>query len=637
MNNIIQLLPDSIANQIAAGEVVQRPASVVKELLENSVDAHAKTIQLIVKDAGRTSIQVVDDGMGMSETDARMCFERHATSKIRQANDLFAIRTMGFRGEAMASIAAVAQVEMRTRQQGSEWGTLIRMEASELKTQEPVSTPVGTWINVKNLFYNVPARRNFLRSNAVEMRHILDEFQHIALAHPEISFSLYQNDLETYNLPAGKLSQRIVNLFGKSYRDQLIACQESTDYVAITGYLGKPEFSKKTRGEQFFFVNNRYVRHNYLHHAIMTAYEGLLPDESFPFYTLFIEIDPAHIDINVHPTKTEIKFDDERAIYAVVQSAVRKSLGMHHLSPSLDFDQSTQFMFASPLENASKQGGFSLPQDTIFNKVTPASGGGNKSNISVITIESDIRRQNNQKNWTALYKDFQETFPSENIQQEEPESEQIVLTLESKVNRLPGDPLPNATERTENEGMAYQMHNGYIVSQVSNGMMLIDQRAAHERILYEKFLNTLSKRNATSQQILFPKVVEFNPADFELVMEIADEIKNLGFEIGILGRNTVAVQGIPADVPDGNEKELLEGLIEQFKWHQAELNLGRRENIARSLAKRSAIRHGHKLTATEMQNLIAQLFASSNPNYTPDGTPTLVILTLDKIGSFFTK
>ncbi|MCU0353342.1 MAG: DNA mismatch repair endonuclease MutL [Cytophagales bacterium] len=639
MHDIIQLLPDSIANQIAAGEVVQRPASVVKELLENAVDAHARHIQLIVKDAGRTAIQVIDDGVGMSENDARMCFERHATSKIKQANDLFAIRTMGFRGEAMASIAAVAQVEMRTRRRDEELGTLVRIEASEVKVQEPTSTPAGTHISVRNLFYNVPARRNFLRSNAVEMRHILDEFQHVALAHPEISFSMHQSDLETYNLPAGKLSQRIVGLFGKQYRDQLIPCQEGTDYVAITGYLGKPEFAKKTRGEQFFFVNKRYVRHNYLHHAIMTAFEGLLPDESFPFYTLYIEIDPAHIDINVHPTKTEIKFDDERAIYAVVQSAVRKALGMHHLSPSLDFDQSSDFLFPSAREQENPLPN-TTPQDQPGNGNTSgwAKGSGmqNLPNGSVITIESDLRRQHNRQNWQSLYQDFQRAFPTEEVQQPE-EPEQIVLTLASKVNRLPGDPAPQPAESIETETIAFQIHNAYIVTQVSNGMMLIDQRAAHERILYEKFLNTLSRRNGTSQQILFPKVVELNPADFELVMEIADEIRGLGFEIGVLGRNTVAVQGIPADVPVGQEKELLEGLVEQFKWHQSELNLGKRENIARSLARRSAIRHGHKLAVTEMQNLIAQLFASSNPNYAPDGTPTVVILTLDKMGSFFTK
>lgn len=640
MNNIIQLLPDSIANQIAAGEVVQRPASVVKELLENAVDAHAKHIQLIVKDAGRTLVQVIDDGVGMTETDARMCFERHATSKIRQANDLFAIRTMGFRGEAMASIAAVAQVELRTRQAADEIGTLVRIEASELKAQEAVSTPVGTCVSVKNLFYNVPARRNFLRSNAVEMRHILDEFQHVALAHPEIAFSLYQSDLETYNLPAGKLSQRVTGLFGKPYRDQLIPCQEGTDYVSITGYLSKPEFAKKTRGEQFFFVNKRYVRHNYLHHAIMTAYEGLLPDESYPFYVLFIEIDPSHIDINVHPTKTEIKFDDERAIYAVVQSAVRKALGMHHLAPVLDFDVSSGFMFNPTTENRVNGSGLKTTGDTTSegetegrNTVIVRDSAVNRSNPAF--VEADYRQQNNHKNWKALYEDFQEAFPSEKVQSGD--SEQIVLTLESKVNRLPGDTISPPAERLEQENVAYQLHQSYIVAQVSNGIMLIDQRAAHERILYEKFLQTLSKRNGTSQQVLFPKVVELNPADFELLSEITDEIKSLGFEIGILGRNTVAVQGIPADAPVGNEKELLEGLIEQFKWHQAELNLGRRENIARSLAKRSAIRHGHRLTSPEIQMLIAGLFASSNPNYTPDGTPTLVILTMDKIDSFFSK
>ena len=650
MNDIIQLLPDAIANQIAAGEVVQRPASVVKELLENAVDAHAKHIQLMVKDAGRTLIQVMDDGAGMTETDARMCFERHATSKIRQANDLFSIRTMGFRGEAMASIAAVAQVELRTRQANDEVGTLIRIEASELKAHEPVSTAVGTCVCVRNLFFNVPARRNFLRSNAVEMRHILDEFQHVALAHPEIAFSLHQNDLETYNLSGGKLSQRIAGMFGKHYRDQLIPCQEGTDYVSLTGYLSKPEFAKKTRGEQFFFVNKRYVRHNYLHHAIMTAYEGLLPDESFPFYVLFIEIDPAHIDINVHPTKTEIKFDDERAIYAVVQSAVRKALGMHHLVPAMDFDVGNDFMFAASAGNGgANTGGLALPQDTILQDAilqdtTPEDGQPQQTVIlrdsrmnrpDPAYIADERRQENNQKNWKALYEDFQQAFPNDKVQATG--NEQIVLTLESKVNRLPGDAISPPAERLGNDNAVFQMHNSYLVSQVSNGVMLIDQRAAHERVLYEKFLQTLGKRNGTSQQVLFPKVLELNAPDFELLAEITEEIRSLGFEIGVLGRNTVAVQGIPADAPVGNEQELLEGLIEQFKWHQAELNLGRRENIARSLAKRSAIRHGHALAQAEMQTLVAQLFASSNPNYAPDGTPTLVILTLDKIGSFFTK
>ena len=344
MLNVIQLLPDSIANQIAAGEVVQRPASVVKELLENSVDAKAKSVQVIIREAGRNLIQIVDDGVGMTETDARMSFERHATSKIRSSDDLFRIRTMGFRGEALASIAAVAQIEMRTRRAEEELGTLIRIEGSDIKAQESISCLPGTNLLIKNLFFNVPARRNFLKSNSVEMRHILDEFQRVALANPEVAFSLFHNDQEIYNLPAGKLSRRIVDMFGKSYREQLNFCEEQTPYVTVHGYIGKPESAKKARNEQFFFVNNRYIKHNYLHHAVVGAYEGTLPEGSHPFYVLFIDIDPSHIDINIHPTKTEIKFDDERSVYAIMMAAVRKAVGVYNLTPSLDFELDVNFL-----------------------------------------------------------------------------------------------------------------------------------------------------------------------------------------------------------------------------------------------------------------------------------------------------
>ena len=344
MLNVIQLLPDSIANQIAAGEVVQRPASVVKELLENSVDAKAKSIQVIIREAGRNLIQIVDDGAGMTETDARMSFERHATSKIRTSDDLFRIRTMGFRGEALASIAAVSQIEMRTRRAEEELGTLIRIEGSDIKAQESISCLPGTNLLIKNLFFNVPARRNFLKSNSVEMRHILDEFQRVALANPEVTFSLFHNDQEIYNLPAGKLSRRIIDMFGKNYREQLNHCDEQTPYVTVHGYIGKPESAKKARNEQFFFVNNRFVKHNYLHHAVVGAYEGTLPEGSHPFYVLFIEIDPSHIDINIHPTKTEIKFDDERSVYAIMMAAVRKAVGVYNLSPSLDFESDVNFL-----------------------------------------------------------------------------------------------------------------------------------------------------------------------------------------------------------------------------------------------------------------------------------------------------
>lgn len=617
MTDIIHLLPDALANQIAAGEVVQRPASVVKELLENSIDAHSTSIQLIVREAGKLLIQVIDDGIGMSETDARMSFERHATSKIRHSDDLFAIRTLGFRGEAMASIAAVAQVEMRTRRQSDELGTLLRIEASQLKTQESVACLPGTNLSVKNLFYNVPARRNFLRSNAVEMRHILDEFQRVALAHPEISFALYHNDIEVYNLQVSKLSHRIVSIFGKTYREQLAPCQEETPFVKVDGYIGKPEFAKKTRGEQFFFVNNRYVRHNYLHHAVMSAFEGLLPDDSYPFYVLFIEIDPVHIDINVHPTKTEIKFDDERAVYAIIRAAVKKALGSHNISPSLDFNFNVNLGHFPSFDTApapdKPSTGF------VENRKTPA-------------------EKQNHTNWMALYQEFQNSFPKEKFP-EEKSSEQVsaTLTFESKANQMPAPESAHKYIRPTEEIITFQLHNRFIVTQVKSGMMIIDQQAAHERILYDKFSFYLNKQKGISQQSLFPQTVELNPSDFQLLMEIKEDVTNLGFVLRETGKYTVAVQGIPADIPPGTEKQLLEGLIEQFKWNQAEINLNNKENIARSLARRSAIKRGKKLLSGEMNKLVEQLLASSNPNYTPDGNPTLVLLNLEKINSFFEK
>ncbi|MES2734464.1 MAG: DNA mismatch repair endonuclease MutL [Bacteroidota bacterium] len=657
MTNLIHLLPDSIANQIAAGEVVQRPASVVKELLENSVDAGATSIQLIVREGGKTLVQVIDDGSGMSETDARMSFERHATSKIRKSEDLFTIRTMGFRGEALASIAAVAQVEMRTRRRESELGTLIRMEGSDVKAQETATGLPGTNILVKNLFFNVPARRNFLKSNSVEMRHILDEFQHVALAHPDIAFSLYQNDLETYNLPAGKLSHRIVGLFGKNYREQLAACQEETPFVNVLGYIGKPEFAKRTRGEQFFFVNKRYIRHNYLHHAVMSAFEGLLPDDCHPFYVLFLEIDPIHIDINVHPTKTEIKFDDERSVYSIVMAAVKKAMGLYNIAPSLDFESDVNFMASHNGKNSGGEGGNSWLD-------SPELGG---------KPQKTSRQKSNETNWNKLYEEFQTAFRSEknfegreissrdkaavqlptpaepaqkvslpsdfaDIFPKEPESQHVPkseesLTFGSKANETPA-PLADRSIYGE-ERITFQLHHRYILTQVKSGMLLVDQQAAHERVLYEKYLATLAEKNGTAQQMLFPQTLTLNPSDFQLVMEIADEIRNLGFVFDILGQNTLVVHGIPADVPHASEKDLLEGLIEQFKSHQSELRLERRENLARSLARRSALKPGVRLSIAEMNALIDQLFASSNPHYAPGGNPTLVMMNMEKIAGLF--
>lgn len=609
MSDIIHLLPESLANQIAAGEVVQRPASVVKELLENSIDAGSKKIQLIVKDAGKTLIQIVDDGKGMSETDARMCFERHATSKITRTEDLFSIRTFGFRGEAMASIAAVAQVELKTRKEEAELGTMIRIEGSEIKQHESVACNKGTSIAVKNLFFNVPARRNFLKSNPVETRHILDEFQRVALAYPHISFSLYQNDLELFNLHEENLSKRIISMFGNSYKEQLISCLEDTDFVKIQGFIGKPEHAKKTRGDQFFFVNNRFIKNNYLHHAVMNAFDELLQDDSFPFYVLFIEIDPKHIDINVHPTKTEIKFDDEKSVYALVRAAVKKALGTHNITPSLDFDHNINFNnarnFNTPEENARK-GNFT--NNTSFKSSDTA----------------------NQKNWQELYKGFDQQNPKREMEQES-------IILGSAVNNRSSSGEVNKEILYTESNSTFQLHNQYIVTQIKSGMAVIDQQAAHERILYEKYLGMLQNKFGASQQFLFPQSIELNPSDFALVMELEEEIRSLGFVFNIFGKNTIVVNGIPADVPGGSEKGLFEGLIEQFKIYNSELRVERREMLARSIAKRSALKPGTKLSLIEMNTLIDQLFACKTPMYAPNGNLTIVIMDMDKIGRLFNK
>lgn len=642
MSDIIKLLPDAIANQIAAGEVVQRPASVVKELMENAVDAGSRQIQVIVKEAGKILIQVIDNGKGMSATDARMSFERHATSKIQAAGDLFAIRTKGFRGEALASIAAVAQVELKTRQPQSELGSCISIEGSELKKQEPVAQQEGTSIAVKNLFFNVPARRNFLKSNAVEMRHIVDEFQRIALAHPDIAFSLYQNDLETYQLTPGKLSHRIVQLFNKSYKEQLASCKEDTPHVSIQGYIGKPEFAKKTRGEQFFFVNNRYIKNHYLHHAVMNAYQDLLASDSYPFYVLFIEIDPANIDINVHPTKTEIKFTDERTVYAIVQSAVRQAIGSHNLTPSIDFDQDVNFQAFITGTSGSPAAGSSAGSK-------PEGGVGGAGNRGWEQFRpTDPQQQNNLQNWEKLFeaeKPGQSRFDSS----QQSSRESVIqpsrafggaLTFESAANELqqePGRIFPAPLHGQEAEGNTFQLHQRYIISQVRSGMMLIDQQAAHERILYEKYIFNLEKKGGASQQFLFPQKIELSPGDFALVNELMQEIRDLGFDVAPFGQQCVVINGIPADLAGTDEKHLFEGLIEQFKQNKVSLSLDKRENMARSLASRSAIKKGQKLSGLEMRALIDQLFGCQTPNYAPDGRLTFCILELERLANFFTK
>ncbi len=603
MSDIIQLLPDSIANQIAAGEVVQRPASAVKELLENSIDAGAKNIKLIVKEAGRSLIQIIDDGAGMSETDARMSLERHATSKIKTAEDLFKIRTMGFRGEALASIAAVSQLEMKTRQAQQELGTLLVVEGSEVKRQEPVAIEKGTCLSVKNLFYNIPARRNFLKSNPVELRHIIDEFQRLCLAHEDISFSFVQGDELVYELPAAKLSQRIVNIFGKAYQEQMAPCQEETNFVQVTGYVGKPDFTRKTRGEQFLFVNKRFIRSNYLHHAIMSAFEGLLPENSFPFYVLFIEIDPKHIDVNVHPTKTEIKFDDERAVYAVMRSAVRQAIGSHNLTPALDFNAD-------------------------INIITKLSNVAHSNDVYFDERFSTALHKSNQNNWEKLFTG-EETSRLMPDQQNEPHVH--TLRFESAVNK------PDLSPTVHEEKTIFQLHARYITKQVKSGMMIVDQQAAHERILFEKFVELVKNKSGESQQSLFPQTVSFNPADFALVLELEKEITALGFRFEIFGKNTLVINGVPSHIKSGREKELFEGLIEQFKINQSELSLPLSENLARALAKRASLKGGQYLAREEMIALLDSLFTCKTPNYTPDGKPTFFIFEIGKIENYFNR
>jgi DNA mismatch repair protein MutL len=615
MPDIIQLLPDAIANQIAAGEVVQRPASALKELLENAVDAGATQVQVVVKEAGKQLIHVIDNGKGMSATDARMSFERHATSKIRKSSDLFAIRTFGFRGEALASIAAVAQVELKTRQADSELGTMIQIEGSEVKKQEPFAGNVGTSVSMKNLFFNVPARRNFLRSNPVEMRHIVDEFQRVALSYPEIGFSLFQQDLEVYNLTPGKLSHRVVQVFGKNYQGQLVPCEEYTPHINVKGYVGKPEHAKKTRGEQFFFVNNRYIRSSYLHYAVSSAFEGLLQSDQHPFYVLFLEIDPSHIDINVHPTKTEIKFDDERTVYAVIRSAVKQALGSHHIVPSIDFTFDVNFnekwdQDPSKKEQLTREHSYKTFNTPEFKKADPSG-------------------------WERLFEGTNSDKSNQIAQFKQSDDDTEILTFSSKVNP---DHRANSFSRSLEEeatGTTFQVELSYVVAQMSTGMLILDQQVAHERILYERYLRQLKLAQGPSQQCLFPPVLNLGPSDFALVIDMMPELHSLGFMVAEFGKDTIVIQGVPADIQIKNEKELFEGLLEQFKNFKSELSLDKRENLARSLARKSALKKGQKLTAQEMENLVGQLFACQNPNFGLGSNKSFVKLNISNIHSFF--
>lgn len=613
MSAVIQLLSDAIANQIAAGEVVQRPASVVKELLENAIDAGADDITLVLKKAGKMLIQVVDNGSGMFETDARLCFERHATSKIKKADDLFALHTMGFRGEALASIAAIAQVELKTRREEDEAGTRIVIEGSQLLTQEPEATPRGTNLMVKNLFYNVPARRKFLKSDNVEMRHIVDEFQRVALANPQAGFTLIHNDNELYRLKAtDKLSVRLVAMLGNDLRKNLVACQEETPLLSIKGYVGKPEMAKKTRGDQFFFVNNRFIKSGFLHHAVVSAYEGLLSDGTHPFYALYIVIDPSSIDVNIHPTKTEIKFENEQIVYRIIHAAVRKALSSHHLVPSIDFESSNTFNQTTDNSSAN-EGGKPI---NILSRINQPEAGQEKEPYQPEENPDDKRKKSNLKNWEKLFTPSQEQdredlthsfendtrIPYKDLDDSEADSSSLspqtpvdytpespkVITISSSLHQVT-QPTPSQQAGWQQGQTVIQIQN-YLVAQMRTGMLLVDRQAARERILYEQFLTSLTKNSAFSQKLMFPEVVHLNVADMMLLEEMQNEVKATGLDFDIIDRHAISITGLPPESGQILPKDLIEDFIEQFK--NGALAPGTiHERLAMAMAGRVSCRH----------------------------------------------
>jgi DNA mismatch repair protein MutL len=610
--DIIQLLPDNIANQIAAGEVIQRPASAVKELLENAVDANATDIKLFVQDAGKALIQVTDNGKGMSETDARMCFERHATSKIKNINDLFSITTMGFRGEALASIAAVAQVALKTKRATDELGTYLEVENSIVTKQEPCAHPEGTSFAMKNLFFNVPARRNFLKSNTAELKHIIDEFVRVAMAFPEVAFSLTNNNQPVYALERGSLKQRLIQILGNSYNAKLVSVQQQTDYLNIYGFVGKPETAKKTRGDQYFFVNNRFIKSAYLNHAVNTAFADLLPKDSYPMYCLFIDLDPAQIDVNVHPTKQEIKFEDDKIVYAFVNSAIKHALAQFSVAPSLDFelDPTIQNLDAvsKPFTNTPNQ----QARNTILYADFATNG---KANF-ITPTQHNATSKNEYTSFKSILNN-----PNSYVQ---PQQNNNPVQSQIAANTAP----PAFT-------VVGQLHNSYIIVSHSQGYWLVQQQNAHERVLYEKFAQAFTHKPMASQQSLFPATLNFSPQDAVLITELLPDLNQLGFIIEHFGNHTFIIKGTPADVLQGNEMQAIENLLEQYKHFSMELKYTQREKLMRTLALQQAIKSNTPLTQPEMQQLIQNLFNCQTPNATPNGKPTYAAYNLQQLSSLF--
>jgi DNA mismatch repair protein MutL len=601
MSDIIQLLPDHVANQIAAGEVVQRPASVVKELLENAIDAGATSIKLLLKDAGKTLIQVIDDGKGMSATDARMCFERHATSKIQKAEDLFNLCTKGFRGEALASIAAIAHVELKTKQENEELGTCLKIEGSKVISQDFISTGKGASIAVKNLFYNIPARRNFLKSDTVETRHIIDEFQRVALAHPNIAFLMHHNNNEVYHLKGGNLRQRIVAVFGGKMNEKLVPINEQTDILNIEGFVAKPEFSKRKRGEQFFFVNDRFIKSSYLNHAVVNAFDGLIEQGSHPSYFLYLKVPANTIDINIHPTKTEIKFDNEKALYAMLRATVKHSLGQYNVAPVLDFNRDSNLDTAYHLNKNNVKG--STPKITVDPDFNPFKEEKQKK------INFPFKREQGNQSWESLYTTVDTTT---DIKQEE-------LFENNEVK----------TQKT------FQIQRKYVMSLIKSGAVLIHQSLAHQRVLYEEFLESITVKEANSQQLLFPVKISFSSQEVEMIYTIKTELENAGFSFDEFTKDSVTIKGIPVSVTESKITIILEELLNDMNLEVPDASFSHFDIMAKSFAKTLSIKTGTQLSEKEQENLVDNLFSCKEPSISPFGKPTFKTLTLNEIDNLF--
>lgn len=621
MSSIIQLLPDHVANQIAAGEVVQRPASVVKELLENAVDAKATDIKLIIKDAGKSLIQVVDNGIGMSITDSRLCFERHATSKIRQAEDLFSLYTKGFRGEALASIAAIAHVEMKTKQEQEELGTHCIVEGSKFMSQDPAVMPKGTSFLVKNLFFNIPARRNFLKSDTVEYRYIVDEFQRVALAHSSIHFTMYHNGSEMFNLPKSNFRQRIVTIFSGKTNEKLVPIAEETEIVNLHGFIGKPEFSKKNRGEQFFFVNNRFIKSGYLHHAVMAGYDGLLRDGAQPSYFIYLDVPPHTIDINIHPTKTEIKFDDEHALYAILRSSIKHSLGQFNVSPILDFDRDPNL--DTPYEYKNKTVDFpTIEVDSRYNPFSDEAAVNQHERKSVNGFSSsNYKKSETLPSWESLYVGVQQSG-----------QEIAEMTFE---NDAVTSSLFEENEIEQEAKHTYQIQKKYIVSPIKSGMVIINQKRAHERILYEEYLRYITVQQNPSQKMLFPLQLYFSNTEIQLLTELRTSLERTGFIFDAMEDDAVVISGMPLTVSESQISLIIDELLSDLQHGIPASSFCQNDTIAKSIAKSLAVKTGTYLTEKEQENLVHNLFACKEPNVSPSQKPTFITISVSDIDKKF--